>query len=79
LARAVFIRAQPPGAVNRLGHVRDVSAEPETDLVAEDPEAAGPASSDRAAGDDTALATAEVRDRRLLDHIGPVGDHDLER
>ena len=59
--RAIFVVAQSPRAVHRLGDVRDVSAAPQTDLVAEDPKPACPATADRAFGDDAPLLAAQVR------------------
>ena len=52
---------------------------PEPDLVAEDPESARPASADGAFGDDTALLSAPVVDRRLLDHERSLREFDLKR
>ena len=46
-----------PGCVRRA----------KTDLVAEDPKSARPATADGAFGDDAPLLAAQVRDRRLLD------------
>jgi len=67
------------GAVDSLGDVRNVSVAPKADLVAEDPESAGPASSDGTFGNDAALLAAEVWDRRLLDDERPLWNLDLER
>jgi hypothetical protein len=65
--------AESPRAVDGLGYIRYVAAGPEPDLVAEDPESAGPASADGAFGDDAALLAAPVVDRRLLDTNVPSG------
>src|SRR5215218_5999646 len=48
--RPLFVSGQSPRAVYGLGDVRDVSTEPETDLVAEDPESACRATADGAFG-----------------------------
>ena len=77
--RTIFVGGQSPRAVYGLGDVRNVSTEPKTDLVAEDPKSAGPATADSAFGDDAPLHPAPVVDRRLLDDERPLGDFDLER
>src|SRR4051794_11089471 len=49
-----------------FGDVRNISAAPEPDLVAEDPKSAGPPSADRAVGHDAPVVlAAPVVDRRL--------------
>ena len=78
-ARASWVIGQSPWAVHGLRDVRDVPAAPETDLVAEDPEAARPPSADGAFGNDSAVLAAPVMDRRLLDHEFSLWDLDLQR
>jgi hypothetical protein len=52
---------------------------PQTDIVAEHPKSACPATADGASGDDAPLLAAQVWDRRLLDDERPLWDVDLER
>jgi hypothetical protein len=54
----MFVAGQLPGAVHGLGDVRDVPVPPKTDLVAEDPKSARPATADGACGDDAPLLAA---------------------
>jgi hypothetical protein len=56
-----------------------VSTTPYTDLVAEDPKSACPATADGTSGDDAPLLAAQVCDRRLLDDERLFSDFDLER
>jgi hypothetical protein len=76
--RTVLVIDQSPWAVDRLGDVRNVSTAPETNLVAEDPKAASPASADGALCDDAPLLAAPVVNRRRLDDELPLGDLDLQ-
>src|SRR5205823_5307282 len=68
----LLLIAEARGAVDGLGDVRYVATAPDPDLVAEDPKSACPASADGALGDDAALLSAPVVDRRLLDHERPL-------
>ena len=52
---------------------------PEPDLVAEDPKSGRPASADGSFGDNTAILSAPVVDRRLLDHERSLRELDLKR
>ena len=70
---------QWPRAVHGLSDVGDVSAAPETDLVAEDSEAARPQSADGTFGDDSPVLAAPVVYRRLLDHVRSLWEFDLQR
>jgi hypothetical protein len=70
--RAIFIAGESPRAFHRLGDVWDAATEPQADLVAEDPKSARPASADGTFGHDAPLVAAQIRDRRLLDHAGPL-------
>src|SRR5437764_542884 len=79
-APSVFLLiAEPPGAVDGLGHIRDVTTTPEPDLVAKDPESARPASADGSLGDDATLVPAPVVDRCLLDYERSLRHFDLKR
>lgn len=75
----LFLIAEAPGTVDGLGDVRYVATAPEPDLVAEDAKSARPASADGAFGDDTALLSAPVVDRRLLNHERSLREFDLKR
>jgi hypothetical protein len=68
---AIRITCQSQRALHRLGDVRDVSTEPQPDLVAKDPKSARPAAADGTTSDNAPLAAARVRGRRLLDHTLP--------
>ncbi|MFL5889391.1 MAG: hypothetical protein ACJ76M_09930 [Solirubrobacteraceae bacterium] len=65
-------------AVDGLGDVGNLSATPDADLVAKDPEPAGRATADGASGDDAPIGGAQVRDRCLLDHVRLLQELDLE-
>ena len=77
--RTIFVVGQSPGAIHCLGDIGNVSVEPKTDLVAEYPKSACPATADGASGNDAPLLPAQVWDRRLLDDEGPLRDFDLKR
>ena len=77
--RTFFVVGHSPRAVYGLGDVRDMSTAPKTDLIAEDPKPACPATADSAFGDDAPLLAAQVWDRSLLDHERPLSDFNLER
>lgn len=66
-SRTLFVVAQPPGTVHRVGDIGKLSTVPTTDFVAENPEPTRPATADGAFGDDAPLLAVEVWDRRLLD------------
>src|SRR5215213_3892550 len=77
--RVIVIAGQSPRALHRLGDVWDVPSEPQANLVAEDSISGRPTAAYGATGDDAPLATAQIRDRRLFDDVGSLGDLDLER
>src|SRR3954469_16630639 len=52
-----------------FGDVRNISAAPKPDLVAEDPKSAGPPTANGAVGHDAPVLAAPVVDRRLLDDV----------
>jgi hypothetical protein len=66
------VLAQALRALDRLGNVRDDAFAPATDLVAEEPEAAGCADADRAFRDDPSLSACAPC-RRLLNHKPALG------
>ena len=77
--RTIFVVGHSPRAVYGLGDVRNMSTTPKTDLIAEDPKPACPATADSAFGDDAPLLAAQVCDRSLLDDERPLSDFNLER
>jgi hypothetical protein len=74
-----LVTSEVPRTLHGLRDVGNVSAPPQPDLVAEDPESTRPAAADGALGDDAPLHAAPVMDRRLLDDECPLWDFDLER
>src|SRR6185503_19622193 len=78
-AGAMLVLGEPPWAVDGLAGVRDAAVPPATDLVPEDPGAAGSATADRPFRHDAAPRTVRVADRRLLDHEAPLRKPHLER
>src|SRR5688572_24534624 len=76
--RTLAIGAQTARALDRLCEVRDASVAPAAYLVAEEAEASGRASRDRALGDDSPLQALAPR-RRLLDHEPSLGRVHLQR
>jgi len=61
------------GAIDRLGDIGDTPIAPQADLVPKDPKPPGPTGTDGAFGDDATITTAEVGNRRLLDHVCRLG------
>jgi hypothetical protein len=76
---ASLVTSEAPRTLHGLGDIRNVSALPQPDLVAEDPESTCPPAADGALGDHAALLAAPVVDRRLLDDESAVWDFNLER
>jgi hypothetical protein len=70
-ASTILVVGQPLRTIYGLSDVRNVSTEPNADLVAEDPKSACPPAADRPLGDDAPLLAAPVVDRRLLDNVLP--------
>jgi hypothetical protein len=60
-------------------YIRYRPSEPPPDLVAEDPKPSRPLQSDSASADNTASVAIHIRHRRLLDHVAPFWNADLER
>jgi len=73
------IVCEPAWAVDRFGDVRDHPVAPAVQLVAEEPEPAGPARPDRPLHHDPARRTVVVEDRSLFDHEPALRHVDLER
>jgi hypothetical protein len=66
-------------ALDRLARIGDRSTAPSADLVAEQPEPPGPSGPNRALGDDAALGSPLVWDRRHLDDELTLWDGYLQR
>jgi hypothetical protein len=65
----ILVGGQSLRTIYGFGNVRNISAEPKPDLVAEDPKSARPPTADRALGHDAPVLAAPVVDRRLLDDV----------
>jgi hypothetical protein len=76
---AALVIAEAPGAIYGLGHVGDMPAAPKPDLIAEDPKPGRESAAHGALGDDAAPVAAQVRNGRLLDHVGFRADSNLQR
>src|SRR5215470_6617492 len=73
------IPAQVSRTVHCLTEVRDHTAQPSPDLVAEDAKATRPACPDRSLTDDTPSSSVPIKHRCLLDHIASLRHVDLQR
>jgi hypothetical protein len=65
----ILVGGQSLRTLYGFGNVRNISAAPKPDLVAEDPKSACPPTADRALGHDAPVLAAPVVDRRLLDDV----------